>query len=62
MKKDPTIIDEINVSLCESWENKKARLQKPELEIMSLFESCSDMVMYYLRSVITFNVKKTSLA
>ena len=61
MKKDVDIVDEINSSLFETWEVKKKRLKK-DLEVRDLFESCSGMVMFYLRAVVTFNVKKNSLA
>lgn len=62
MKKDVNLIDDINSKLYETWEIKKKFLKKPDLEVSDLFESCSEIVMYYLRSVLTFNVKKTSLA
>lgn len=62
MKKDPQIVDDINSSLFECWEAKKRLFQKEGLQLKELFESCSEMVMYYFRAVVIFNVKKTSLA
>lgn len=62
MKKNASIVDEINSALFESWEAKKRLFKKPSLEVTSLFGSCAEMVMYYLRCVVSFNIKKTSLA
>lgn len=62
MKKDVNLIDEINSKLFETWEVKKNYLKKSNLLVEDLFENSSEMVMYYLRSVLTFNIKKTSLA
>jgi hypothetical protein len=62
MKKDTEIVDDINSSLYECWESKKMFFKKQNLELKDLFESCSEMVMYYFRAVVIFNVKKTSLA
>ena len=62
MKKDKNLVDVVNSSLLETWAAKKNFFKKTNLEIKNLFQSCSDMVMFYFRAVVIFNVKKTSLA
>lgn len=61
MKKDQTCLTLINERLPQEWEKKKFLYKKQDKNIVTLFSSCSDTVMFYLRSVVTFNKEKTSL-
>ena len=62
MKKDDAVINDFYGEIETVWDKKKVIFGAPKnLEIKQYFTSCSEIVIYFIRSVITFNIHKTSL-
>ena len=60
MKKSKIDFSNLNSYLSDFWKKNKQLFNRKNIEFKKGFENDTEIIMYYLRSVVTFNVKKTS--